>query len=98
MANKFELYDIVDRINGGGIEPIGESHYDRRAFVRMKEIENLANMLINDILYVYELEGHEASIVDARFEAERWLLDLKEILDDYLPPTDKVGDDNESGD
>lgn len=98
MANKFELYDIVDRINGGGIEPIGESHYDRRAFVRMKEIENLANMLIDDILRIYELEGHEASIVDARFEAERWLLDLKEILNDYLPPTDKVGDDNESGD
>ena len=80
----YELYDIVEKVNGGGIIPVGETNYDQMAFFRMKEIEHLTDYLIEDMLRVLETEGNEASISKARDEAKRWFIDLKETIDEIL--------------
>ena len=82
--HKYELYDIVDKVNGGGIVPIGETNYDKKAFCRLKEIENLIDCLVDDMLRVYEQTGYEASIQEARKEADKYLWDLKTTIDDIL--------------
>lgn len=84
MANTYALYDIVDKVNGGGIIPVGETNYDNKAFMRMKEIEGLIDCLVDDVLRVYEQTGYEASIQDAKREADKYLWDLKTTLDDWL--------------
>ena len=80
----YELYDIVEKVNGGGIIPVGETNYDRMAFYRMKEIEHLTDYLIEDMLRVLETERNEASISKARDEARGWFTDLKETVDEIL--------------
>lgn len=80
----YALYDIVDKVNGGGIIPIGETNYDNKAFMRMKEIENLIDMLVDDMLRVYEQKGYEASVQSAQREADKYLWDLKTTVDEIL--------------
>ena len=84
MPRTYALYDIVDKINGGGIIPIGETNYDKKAYMRMKEIEDLAECLVDDMLRVYEQKGNEASIADAREEAGKWFKMMKETIDEIL--------------
>ena len=84
MNKTYALYDIVDKVNGGGIIPIGETNYDKKAYERMKEIENLIDCLVDDMLRVYEQTGYEASIQDAKREADKYLWDLKTTVDDIL--------------
>ena len=84
MARTYTLYDIVEKINGGEIVPIGETNYDNKAYMRMKETEDLAECLIDDMLRVYEQKGNEASIADARNEAEKWFKMMKETIDEIL--------------
>ena len=84
MSQTYALYDIVDKINGGGIVPIGETHYDNKAFLRMKEIETLIEYLVDDMLRVYEQKSYEASVRDASKEAEKWFKEMKETIDEIL--------------
>lgn len=82
--NKYSLYDIVEKINGGGIVPVGETNYDKEAFKRMTEIENLIECLIDDMLRVSEKTGYEASVQTARDEAVGWFEDLRGTIDNIL--------------
>lgn len=82
--NKYSLYDIVEKINGGGIVPVGETNYDKEAFKRMIEIENLIECLIDDMLRVSEKTGYEASVQTARDEAVGWFEDLRGTIDNIL--------------
>ena len=84
MSQTYSLYDIVNKVNGGGIIPIGETNYDNKAFLRMKEIETLIDYLVDDMLRVYEQKGYETSIQDARREADKYLWDLKTTVDGIL--------------
>ena len=80
----YALYDIVEKINGGGIVPVGETNYDNKAFMRMKEVENLAECLVDDMLRVLETKGNEASISEARREARKWFKEMQETIDEIL--------------
>ena len=84
MNKTYALYDIVDKVNGGGIIPIGETNYDKKAYERMREIETLIDYLIDDMLRVYEQKGYEASIQDAQKEADKYLRQLKDTIDEIL--------------
>lgn len=83
----YTLYDVVIQLNGGGIIPIGDTHYDTKAYERMKNIEKLADDLINEIMKstcANEYEIKMASIQKAREEAIRWLKEVRENIDDVL--------------
>lgn len=80
----YALYDIVEKINGGGIIPVGETNYDNKAYMRMKEVEDLAECLVDDMLRVLETKGCEASISDARQEARKWFKQMQETIDEIL--------------
>lgn len=80
----YALYDIVEKINGGGIIPVGETNYDNKAYMRMKEVEDLAECLVDDMLRVLETKGNEASISDARQEARKWFKEMQETIDEIL--------------
>ena len=84
MIQTYTLYDMVNKVNGGCILPIGETNYDKKAFERMKEVENLIEYLIDDMLRVYEQTGYEASISEARREADKWFWDMKTTIDEIL--------------
>ena len=84
MLNKYGLYTIVNKINGGGFIPVGETNYDNEAFERMKNIEDLIDMLLDDMLRVYEQTGYEASVHKAKDEAERWFKEVHEAIEDIL--------------
>lgn len=84
MNKQYALYDIVEKVNGGGIIPIGETNYDNKAYERMKEIETLIDYLVEDMLRVYEQAGYEASVQNARREANKYLWELKATIDDIL--------------
>lgn len=85
----YALYDIVEKIIGGGIVPVGETNYDNKAFMRMKEVENLAECLVDDMLRVLETKGHEASISEARREARKWFKEMQETIDEILKEDDE---------
>lgn len=85
----YALYDIVEKINGGGIIPVGETNYDNKAYMRMKEVEDLAECLVDDMLRVLETKGNEASISDARQEARKWFKEMQETINEILKEDDE---------
>lgn len=84
MTKEYGLYTIVNKINGGGIIPVGETNYDNEAFERMKNIEDLIEKLVDDMLRVYEQTGYEVSVHKAKDEAVGWFEDLKGTIDYIL--------------
>lgn len=82
--NDYNLYEIVKNVSGGGIIPIGETNYDREAFKRMKEIEELMDSLIDDMMRITEQMGWQASVYKAKEEALSWFNGLREIASEVL--------------
>ena len=80
----YALYDIVDKIVGGSIVPVGETNYDNKAFTRMLEVEELVEYLVDDMLRVLETKGNEASISEARQEARKWFKEMQETINEIL--------------
>lgn len=78
----YDLDDIVQKLNGGKIRPIGETNYDREALERQETIQCLANFLIEDIFRVTECKGNEFSVEKARNEAFGWFNQLIEMLEE----------------
>lgn len=81
---RYTLYDVVTKIIGGEIAPIGETNYDSKAFLRMIDFENLSTLLIDKIGEVANQSGAEASIQSARHAARTWLYSAKEIIKELL--------------
>ena len=77
-----DLDDIVQKLNGGKIRPIGETNYDREALKRQETIQHLADILIEDIFRVTECKGNESSIETARNKAFGWFNQLIEMLEE----------------
>ena len=77
-----DLDDIVWKLMGGDIQPIGETNYDDEALQRQIEIQRLADYLIEDIFRVTECKGREASVEKARKKAVKWFNDLIEMLEE----------------
>lgn len=80
----YALYDIVDKMVGGSIVPVGETNYDNKAFTRMLEVEELVEDLIDDFSKVVETDGFENSVEIARSEARNWLKDLRDTINEIL--------------
>ena len=80
----YALYDIVDKMVGGSIVPVGETNCDNKAFTRMLEVEELVEDLIDDFSKVVETDGTEYSIQRARVEAGNWLEDLRDKINDVI--------------
>jgi hypothetical protein len=78
----YDLVDIVDKINGGDILPIGDSSYDVDAYRRLEQIELLIEHYIDKTIEVAEIGGRAASIDIAREEARDFLKDIYEQLKD----------------
>ena len=83
--NGTNLYEIVGRLNGGEIKPIGSTEYDNKALGRQKNIQDLIDFLIDDMYWVYACEGSEYSVETARNEARKWFRDLRTMIDENLP-------------
>ena len=81
---KYTLYDIVTKIIGGRIDPIGETNYDSKALVRMMDYEGLANFIIDRIGAIANQSGVEASVQSARDTARTWLFSAKERIEEFL--------------
>lgn len=81
---KYTLYDIVTKIIGGKITPIGETNYDSKAILRMIDFEDLATLLIGKIGEVASQSGAEASVHSARHAARTWLYSAKERIEELL--------------
>lgn len=79
------LYEIVGRLNGGEIKPIGSTEYDNKALERQKNIQGLIDMLIDDMYCVYACDGSEYSVETARNEAKKWFQNLMIMIDENLP-------------
>ena len=82
--NRHELYDLIQKLNGGDIQPIGSTEYDDSAFKRQKEIQGLTNFLLHEVFNVLECPGNEASVECAREEASRWLRGLWELIGEVI--------------
>ena len=80
----YALYDIVDKMVGGSIVPVGETNYDNKAFTRMLEVEELVEDLIDDFSKVVETDGTEYSIQRARSEARSWLNGLRDAINEII--------------
>lgn len=77
-----DLDDIIWKLVGGDIQPIGETNYDYEALQRQIEIQRLADYLIEDIFRVAECKGWEASVEEARNKAFKWFNELIEMLEE----------------
>lgn len=85
VFNFCDLDEIIQRLNGGKIQPVGETNYDKEALKRQETIQHLTDILIDDILRVTEIKGNEASIEEARNKAIKWFDDLLEMLKENMP-------------
>lgn len=81
---RYTVYDVVTKIIGGEIAPIGETNYDSKAFLRMIDFENLSTLLIDKIGEVANQSGAEASVQSARHAARTWLYSAKESIEELL--------------
>ena len=77
-----DLDDIIQKLNGGKIRPIGETNYDIEALKRQETIQHLADILIEDIFRVTECKGNESSVEKARCKAFGWFNQLIEMLEE----------------
>jgi hypothetical protein len=77
-----DLDDIIQKLNGGKIRPIGETYYDKEALKRQETIQHLADILIEDILRVTECKGNESSVEKAKNKAFGWVNQLIEMLEE----------------
>lgn len=94
--NAIELRDIVQRLMGGYIRPLGSTGYDNEAYKRQKTMQDLVGLLIGDIIDVTDCTGSQASISKARNEAVGWMNDQKDYLEEILGNViEEEGADNE---
>ena len=77
-----DLDDIIQKLNGGKIRPIGETNYDIEAFKRQETIQHLTDILIEDIFRVTECKGNESSVEKARNKAFGCFSQLIEMLEE----------------
>ena len=84
FRNSYDLQDIVKNVNGGDIKPIGESNYDEKAFERMQDIQTLTEVLIDDLIDVALMSGREASVDEAREEAQAFLKNMIDKISDAI--------------
>lgn len=79
------IQEVVNRLIGGKIEPLGDTEYDRKAYDRQEVTEDLIEYLLDSIIYVYEQrESPEASIQKAGEESKKFLQYIRDYITDVL--------------
>lgn len=85
MKTEFTIPDIVDRIIGGDIVPIGDTRYDELALERQKAVEDLIDYLLDGVLRCYECsDSYMYSLRVAGDEARWYLIDKFNTLKSWL--------------
>ena len=78
------IYNIATKLIGD-IEPIGESNYDEKCAINIKEYQHLINMLISDIASCLPYKTcYQASMKNIGISAERIINDLNEDIEEWL--------------
>lgn len=81
----FTLADVVDKLVGGDIVPIGDTRYDELALERQKTVEDLIDYLLDGVLRCYECsDSYMYSLRVAGDEARTYLLDKLDTLKSWL--------------
>lgn len=85
MKTEFTLADVVDKLVGGDIVPIGDTRYDELALERQKAVEDLIDYLLDGVLRCYECsDSYMYSLRVAGDEARTYLLDKLDTLKSWL--------------
>lgn len=85
MKTEYTIADVVEKLVGGDIVPIGDSRYDELAFERQKAVEDLIDYLLDGILRCYECsDSYMYSLRVAGYEARTYLLDKLDTLKAWL--------------
>lgn len=85
MKTIFTLADVVDKLVGGDIKPIGDTRYDELALERQKAVEELIDYLLDGVLRCYECsDSYMYSLRVAGDEARTYLLDKLDTLKSWL--------------
>ena len=88
-----ELFDIVQKLNGGQIHPIGSTEYDESAFSRQIVIQMLIDKLILDVFGITDYNGSQASVQKAKREAVKWLGRMRESIGDVFEEIEEGAED-----
>ena len=79
-----EIIKIIESLNGS-IEPIGETNTDNQRFENLKNMEKIMNCLLDDIQFLIPRRNScEYSVQRAGIEAVRYLLDVRENINDWM--------------
>lgn len=84
MIDNIDLYQVIRRLRGGDIEPIGETHVDSKRFDMQRETQALIGSLLKDIGEIAELESFAGSIEEARDDAITCLTNIKEWIEEVI--------------
>lgn len=84
MIDNIDLYQVIKRLRGGDIEPIGETHVDSKRLDMQYETQALIKKLIRDIVEIAELESFAGSIEEAHDEAVTCLTNIKECIEEVI--------------
>lgn len=94
MKTAYTLIDVVDRLIGGDIIPVGDSAYDEKALERQKLVEDLIDYLLDGVLRCYEgLDSYMYSVRVAADEARTYLMDKSDTLNAWLENERKSSDE-----
>lgn len=88
MIDNIDLYQVIRRLRGGDIDPIGETHVDAKRLDMQRETEALIEKLIQDIIEIAELESFAGSIEEARDEAITCLTNIKDWIEKIIGEDD----------
>lgn len=76
-----EIHNVVRKLIGP-VDPVGESHTDWGRFENLKEMTEVADCLLHDIVQVaLQARRHEASVSKAGKFAEKYLQNLPESIE-----------------
>lgn len=94
MKYEFTLADVVERLVGGDVVPIGDTAYDEKALDRQKAVEDLIDFLMDGVLRCFECrDSYMYSLRVAGDEARTYLLDKLDTLETWLDGERRTDDE-----
>ena len=74
-----EIYDVVKKLTGP-IHPIGKAGEDHVRWINLNNTINLVEQLLGDIQSVSETKDKDISVKEARNQAKKFLIQVKNAL------------------
>lgn len=91
-------YDIPSLISQliGGVEPIADSAYDKKVLENLKEYTEVLSTMIDNVMYASNYRTSQyGSMEDVGDYAYKWLLDIKQEIEEYCEDYEPKGRSNE---